>query len=1281
MGRADPATLAHGCDLVRVHDLAGRPRGVGFAADHQGTVITSHESVDGLTRLVLHAPGERTWLAGAEAITPLPEAGLALVRTEGLGLRPVPVTARGRIVPGADLRLPADGWHHARALGAVQVTYTATDRFHLIDEAVELAVPAQAAEALRLGGEASGGPVIDAATGAVLAVLGTALQAGRRAAVFALPLRVHGLPEGPLAALLRHNAATVPGYGDDLNLATVLELTATSLGPCARPGQPFPGPGILRRLTAPGPPVLALVGDPGTGRTTALAALAAHRAHGPEPAPTVWLRGADLHSEDASVADAVARALRRAGRVLAASGASGELSGITPERVAHLARLAGRPLLVVVDGPEEMPPGLARRLPSWTAGTAHWLATRSARMALGCRPEHWEYALPLHPAGPPPPRTVRLAELSPAEAAAAPERHGLPAGPIAPPHEGHPLALGALAEVRGGLPFGVAGRPGREEVFGAHLDLVCLRIAVRVAAAARPPLRGPAVRRLAARVAGRVHEAARRCLGPGHGELDRESFEELFPWRPGWAAAVLTEGLLVPAGEGYRFAHEEVGEWLQGARLDPDEALRTLVHRPPAHAPARLPSRPGRTLTPGHVPPPPGSARHRPPPPLPVPRHRIGPVVHSLLRLDRVHGPAALTRRLKDLIDAVIRPEAGADAYWWAARLLAGTLLRLPAPESQLPMLRLLARRLARSARRGVRPPAEFGPDFWLRLRLPEPARLDLLRLLLPADGPLGPPPTAPAASVPPGTPVPVPSPVSPPAVASVSPGTPGPVPAPSDPATASPSASRPAGSPPGTAQGASMLPQAGPPDALGRCPATAVRPWAEMPGHGQPPGPEGRAWAAPEDSAYDPEPPPAGTSQRYLDAVAARLEADPATVQPLLCRWFTDNTPLPTHPGDRMRPTAGAVAQALLYARRALALDDLAEALAESGHARADELLAALADEEPSALCRAVDRWAHDPRPGRRAAAAAYALPVAARVTSEADRRLLRYAAHELLGRPDDAASHGTALAVLVQDPHARSRVLRRALASYAAAIPGLSASALATALVTHPEPVFAAFRSRLRADDRAGEVLTALAGATVPALARRAAALVAEYLELHPGGAAYAAVFVDRRLDHGPAARSLLFPLVSTALREGPGRLRQALAPVLAAPGNALSRPLRAELLDVLLAACPPYEHETATALLKAAALGRAARPEAATRELVRRAGLLLTAAPGGAVRFERQLLRLARAAPGFAELLAGWLAGPPQDWSAPIGPEARRTIGSLGSPTPMRSDGPGHGSLRPA
>ncbi|MFD3553929.1 hypothetical protein ACFWWA_17780 [Streptomyces goshikiensis] len=45
--------------------------------DGRGTVLTSHEAVDGLTRVVFHSPGERIWLAEAEDVTPLP--GLALV--------------------------------------------------------------------------------------------------------------------------------------------------------------------------------------------------------------------------------------------------------------------------------------------------------------------------------------------------------------------------------------------------------------------------------------------------------------------------------------------------------------------------------------------------------------------------------------------------------------------------------------------------------------------------------------------------------------------------------------------------------------------------------------------------------------------------------------------------------------------------------------------------------------------------------------------------------------------------------------------------------------------------------------------------------------------------------------------------------------------------------------------------------------------------------------------------------------------------------------------------
>lgn len=254
--------------LVRVHDLAGRLRGVGFVADHHGTVVTGHEVVDGLARIVLHA-GDRSCVVSADAVTPLPGRDLALVRTEGLGVDPLPLSVRDTVEPGTYVRLPAGCWREARVLGPVTVTYTATDRFHLLDGVLELAIGTAGRDALRLGGGAAGGPVLDAETGAVVAVLGTALQSGPRDTAHAIPLRSPGngvaadvrarkavtgqiegntgtgpladartetaapgpLPEhpvtdrhaendptDPLAALLAENAATVPAYGADLNL-------------------------------------------------------------------------------------------------------------------------------------------------------------------------------------------------------------------------------------------------------------------------------------------------------------------------------------------------------------------------------------------------------------------------------------------------------------------------------------------------------------------------------------------------------------------------------------------------------------------------------------------------------------------------------------------------------------------------------------------------------------------------------------------------------------------------------------------------------------------------------------------------------------------------------------------------------------------------------------------------------------------------------------------------------------------------------------------------------
>ncbi|MBV2353558.1 serine protease [Streptomyces sp. J2-1] len=1234
---ADDAGRAHADVLVRIHDPGGRPRGVGFLADHEGTLVTSHEAVDGLAVLILRTATGRTRAAVSDAVTPLPALGLALVRTEGLDTEPLPLSVRDRAVSGAYVRIAAGGWREARVLAATPAAYrTAAGCTHHLGEALELALGTAGRDALRLGGS-SGGPVLDAETGAVLGVLATGLDTGRPGGpCLAAPL----LPDdGPLGALLARNAATVPAYGADLNLAGILEATAVSVaqdGPQPGPGSavlPVERAGVVAELdafTAGRRSVLALVGAPGSGRTTELAALAARRS---ADAPTLWLRGADLRAEDISVADAAGRALSRAARIVATSRPvpTADPHALTPAAVARLAARTGRPLLLLLDSPEEMPPLLAHHLAAWTRASASWLHDTGAQLVLACREEFWQRtgagfpvglchvpgeraagvrvpvgtsvsgsgegrspepdtgaesegrydgsgaagfpappssrlrgqvdadrpasraesaehppahgkpgpAVPpppssprtaapapaAHPPAPPgsatseetpadPPPCLRLGDLSAAEAGVARGRYGIPEGALRGRDAGHPLVLRLLSEVFAAVPDAPpAGPADRYEVFAAHLDLVCLRVAVRLAA--ENGVRGTGVRRLAARVAGQVHEAARRSLGPGQGELDRDAFEAVFPWGPaparlgggtGWAPAVLTEGLLVPAGSGYRFAHEELADWLQGTHLDLDAALHALVHRP-------------RDPEGAH--------------PLPVPHHRAGPVVQALLLLGRQQGHRQLSFRLRELVDSLdLDPDS-----WWAARLLARTLLQVPDAAPYTEVLRLLARRLVARRLDGLPVPPEFGPGFWTDLPLPDAERFALLRELVLADG---------AANS-------------------------------------------------GQRQG------------------------------------------------------------RYLDAVADALVADPAAVQPYLVGWFEDERALPGAP----HATVATAAQALLHTHRHGALDDLTDVLADSAHPRAGELLGVLAEDEPSALCRAVDRWAHDPRPGRRAAAVAAGLRVVPHARSSADRALLRLGALALLVRPADRRLRGGALALLVRDPQTREEHLPQALRLFSDGDPELPPAALVAALTTHTGAVLDAFRTRLLAGPDTGELFRALAEVTTTGLARRIAALVRETLERRPDTAGHAATYVDRSLDHGPLARPVLLPLVSGLLDGGPVRVRAALATVLATPGTPVSRPLRRELLDFLLT--HERDPDVLDALLHAAAPHGAGR-DTELRSLVLRTGRVLAATPEGAARFDWGLVVLARHVPGFAARTARWSLERPEEWRSVVGPAARRMIERL-------------------
>lgn len=241
--------------LLRVEDTTGRRLGSGFLADDRGTVVTAYEAVRDAAELLVGradgAGGAGPVRIGADAVTSLPGSGLALLRAPGLAAVPLPVAA-GEAARGAYVLVAAGGWRQARVLGPAPFAGDGADG--ALAAGLELAIGTDGRNAARPGGGAGGAPVLDAATGQVLAVLTPALEVGRQGC-FAVPLRaaVRDAPDGALAALLARNEVTVPALGAGLNLAGALQLTATTVGsegPQSPTAPPVERPGTAAELAA-----------------------------------------------------------------------------------------------------------------------------------------------------------------------------------------------------------------------------------------------------------------------------------------------------------------------------------------------------------------------------------------------------------------------------------------------------------------------------------------------------------------------------------------------------------------------------------------------------------------------------------------------------------------------------------------------------------------------------------------------------------------------------------------------------------------------------------------------------------------------------------------------------------------------------------------------------------------------------------------------------------------------------------------------------------------------
>ncbi|MFJ1757989.1 serine protease [Kitasatospora sp. NPDC088134] len=1178
--------------LLRIRDAQGRLCGLGFVADRHGTVVTAHEAVAGLPRLVLHTPGGQSRVLGPESVDLLPARGLALLRTAAVGGVPGPALAIGRGPVGGPVVVPHQRWEDGTPV-LVRGGPVGRESGRCADGARVRTVPGVLVLDLTATPTA-GAPVLDPATGAVLAVIAPRVRAVPGAGVAAVPLTADDPPpdSDPLGGLLARNAADVPAFGRALNLGGALRLAEAQLDAATA------GPGRVADLAAdrvdrpdglsgeePGDTLTVLLGGTGSGRSTELAALAVRRAGAEHPLPTLWLRGADLAAGDRSLGDPLRRRLTEAARTLGVPEAD-------PGELAALCADAGRPLLLVLDGPEEAPLALSAR---WLAGGLDWLRGNRVRALVACRPDGWDQLGPWRAAA----RALWLGPLTDDAAARAGRRYGLPETFLGAADRGHPLALRLAGDLR---TAGVHGPVGsRTELFDGWLDLACLTVARRIAATPGGPRRhrrgdpvppgenARQVRRLAAVAAGRLHEAARLMLGAGDGALPAADFDRLFPAAGGWARAVREERLLVPAGTGHRAGHEEWGEWLQSLHLDLDAALRLLLEEDAEPEPdtgvtdrqdgggcgacaggtdgacgrgggterrggggalrdqdgAAGPSGPtGRQdgdgacrvcAGPG------GGDAGAGEPGGGSPRTRLAEPGGVVVLAERRAGAAPRPEGCpEDRPEGGTRPAGAAVGGVGRGRagVVVGALRRLGQVQGAAALDGRLRRVLAALER------AERGgeADWWAGRLLaeglagsPDPAAhrevLELLGRRAGRDERFGPAFWT-------DLPLPV---------------------------------------------------------------AERVALLGRLAGGGG----------------------PADRLAVFRRAATDLLTADPHTVLPLLCAWY--------EAGDG----AADLADELLHAHRALALDELTEALVSAAHPRADALLGRLAAAEPSALCRAVDRWSHDPRPERHVAAAVHALRAAPHAGGSG-ARLLRLAARTLLAREEEPALHGAALAVLVRDPRDGAGYLAPALAAHRAGDPFLTAEVLAGLLDLHPGPVLAEVRERLREPGaRFEEGLRVLAGAADPEVARAGTLLAADLLRERPEAAAPVAAHLDALLDAGGDGR----PLLPAVLAADPA-VRAVLAPVLAAPGDG-----REALLDALLAV--ERDPGVLAAVVEALAARHAGHPEPRVRLLLAR---VVERWPGA----DAVLVRCAGRWAGFARLLAAWPEGAPPP---PEGPRLAR------------------------
>ena len=516
--------------IVRIGS-APRPHGTGVFVGDRVVLTCHHVAASGQPLVVTTADG-RTLTATIDSERSVPACDVAVLRTDGDGPAVIPMSrapvAIGERLWSRGFQLQSDALRSALPVtgtneGTTTIRYRGMDRNYEIAGAIRIT-------ALTNPG-ASGGPLLTE-EGVVVGLVSSKFEPGGG---FAIPLSLAAAEGSAFAELVDEQNDRVAAFGRYLNRAGARvvcgRIRQRVLQRLVDRGQYLPDYVVgrselflsFRRFRSQrDTPLMIVSGPSGTGKSFAIAALASG-------AFSILLTADHFRTEDASIRENVARE-----------------ADLEPDDVDRLAEVCRGELLLMVDGLNEMRGSIAGVVRPWIERSFEWLQSHGAKMIVTLRDDFWRHLEKLVPQ-----RTdaVFLGAFNDDELAEAAERYG-----VALPRDDDPLLhLPLVLRLQKELGNRAAGSSGIRQLVRQFIAEKENAISRAVDPPVPPQMVHVALRQLAARV------------DPAEGlAITAEELFASFPGQPALASAVLSENLIVAAGDAFRFGFDTVAEWLAG---------------------------------------------------------------------------------------------------------------------------------------------------------------------------------------------------------------------------------------------------------------------------------------------------------------------------------------------------------------------------------------------------------------------------------------------------------------------------------------------------------------------------------------------------------------------------------------------------------------------------------------------------------------------------------------------------------------------------------------------